>query len=381
MGLFDFVENFFLVSLGITFALIILLVYHFKQRISSMERKGDTMYELITNIVKEMHIMKNLNSYYESLFNGTGNQCESLPNLSNKHPSPEVSAGKATCPYPHATIQKTISEEHPSKIEITLDQRNTKILVSDDSDSVDGSDEEDGDEDIESDSDVDSGSDINSHSSESDTDSEDEYEEVQLPTIADLVVETIPEQTLRVDVGDFLRETLDEELLSNVNIVNIDITDYAAETITEQSIGVETPEEYRMEDTQTPLISDESVLTDVIYSTETVSVPTPNEHIEVSYSEPDSNHLSENVEGVSPEPEPETETKPEPETNHLSENVEGVSPEPEPEPETEKKNTREVYRKMNITQLRALVTSFGISADTSKMKKNDIITLLENLEE
>jgi hypothetical protein len=52
-----------------------------------------------------------------------------------------------------------------------------------------------------------------------------------------------------------------------------------------------------------------------------------------------------------------------------------------PEPEPEKKNTREVYRKMNITQLRAIATAAGIQADTGKLKKNDLIQLLENLEE
>ena len=55
MGLFSFVETFFFVSLGITFILILLLVYHFRQRFISLEQKCDTMFELINNIVTELN--------------------------------------------------------------------------------------------------------------------------------------------------------------------------------------------------------------------------------------------------------------------------------------------------------------------------------------
>lgn len=54
MGLFDFVGTFFFLSLGITFVLILLLVYHFKQRLTEMEQKSDKMFEIINTIVKEM---------------------------------------------------------------------------------------------------------------------------------------------------------------------------------------------------------------------------------------------------------------------------------------------------------------------------------------
>ena len=56
--LFGMLENFFYISLGITFALILLLVYHFKQRLSAAEKKSETMYEIITNVVQELNVMK-----------------------------------------------------------------------------------------------------------------------------------------------------------------------------------------------------------------------------------------------------------------------------------------------------------------------------------
>uniref|UniRef100_A0A6C0L6J0 Rho termination factor N-terminal domain-containing protein n=1 Tax=viral metagenome TaxID=1070528 RepID=A0A6C0L6J0_9ZZZZ len=54
MGFFNFIETFFFLSLGITFVLILLLVYHFKQRLTTLENKCDTVYEIITNLVKEV---------------------------------------------------------------------------------------------------------------------------------------------------------------------------------------------------------------------------------------------------------------------------------------------------------------------------------------
>lgn len=58
MGLFDFVGTFFFLSLGITFVLILLLVYHFKQRLTDMEQKSDKMFEIVNTIVKEMGNMR-----------------------------------------------------------------------------------------------------------------------------------------------------------------------------------------------------------------------------------------------------------------------------------------------------------------------------------
>jgi hypothetical protein len=55
-------ETFFFISLGITFILILLLVYHFKQRLSNLEQKSDTMLDIVNNVVKEMGVIKVLAS-------------------------------------------------------------------------------------------------------------------------------------------------------------------------------------------------------------------------------------------------------------------------------------------------------------------------------
>ena len=62
MGLFNFIETFFFISLGITFILILLLVYLFKQKLSNLEQKNDSMVCIINNIVKELSTIKQISN-------------------------------------------------------------------------------------------------------------------------------------------------------------------------------------------------------------------------------------------------------------------------------------------------------------------------------
>ena len=58
--IFQYIETFFFISLGITFVLILLLVYHFKQRMLSIEEKTETMFDLINSAVGELQSVKNI---------------------------------------------------------------------------------------------------------------------------------------------------------------------------------------------------------------------------------------------------------------------------------------------------------------------------------
>ena len=60
-GFIPFIESFFLLSLGITFILIFLMVFHFKQRIEKLEKKNNSLSDLSNKIVKEI---TNLHSLY-----------------------------------------------------------------------------------------------------------------------------------------------------------------------------------------------------------------------------------------------------------------------------------------------------------------------------
>jgi stringent starvation protein B len=54
MGFFNYIESLFLLSLGITFVLILFLMYHFRQRIIQVEHKSEAMFSLVNNIVTEL---------------------------------------------------------------------------------------------------------------------------------------------------------------------------------------------------------------------------------------------------------------------------------------------------------------------------------------
>lgn len=58
MKFFNYMESFFFVSLAIVFTFIIMLVYHFKQRMQNIEQKSDRMFDIINNIVKELTNIK-----------------------------------------------------------------------------------------------------------------------------------------------------------------------------------------------------------------------------------------------------------------------------------------------------------------------------------
>ena len=66
MGFLDFIDTFFFVSLGITFVLISFLVYHFKDRLTIIETKTDTMFQIVNNIVQELKNIKTMVVFNQS---------------------------------------------------------------------------------------------------------------------------------------------------------------------------------------------------------------------------------------------------------------------------------------------------------------------------
>jgi hypothetical protein len=54
MGFFNFIESFFFISLAITFVLIMMIIYHFKERINVIEKKNETTIEILNNLAKEL---------------------------------------------------------------------------------------------------------------------------------------------------------------------------------------------------------------------------------------------------------------------------------------------------------------------------------------
>jgi hypothetical protein len=289
MAIFNFLENFFFISLAITFGLLLLLVYHFKERMSLVEKKSDTMNEIITNVVKEMKSLR-LAMIQQQQHN----------HFMAPHQMPPVHSGPVkhepssviNIPFTQPPIEYSINEYD------THELPPSKIVVSDESEY-----ETDSDSDSESNTEV---ADNESESSEDESDSESDDED-----------------------SDSESESGDVEPLDIQEIVDISV-----------DLDVVSSDEVPIDDAPIPLH-------EVKYEEELVSVP----------------------ETILPERKMD-DAFPAAPMIHLD--VESIEP---------KDPKREVYRKMNINQLRTIAISAGLTQDTSKMKKNELIKLLEALEE
>lgn len=163
MGLFNYIDTFFFISLGITFVLILLLVFHFKQQITSLEHKNDTMFEIINNIVKELNFMK---SGY--LVNSAQYHCQ---------------------PLRQDNDDAIIIQEQPFHSKQYVEN---KIIVSDDDSyaNIEDSDEEDSDEEDSDDKDSD----------DEDSDDEDSDDEVVIVNDDEITVNKI--KVINIELGE-----------------------------------------------------------------------------------------------------------------------------------------------------------------------------------
>jgi hypothetical protein len=58
MTLMNVMDSVFYLGLVVTFLLILLVVYHFKNRVTTMEQRCDTMFEIMNNIVQELNLLR-----------------------------------------------------------------------------------------------------------------------------------------------------------------------------------------------------------------------------------------------------------------------------------------------------------------------------------
>ena len=254
MPAFNFFEMILLISLAITFVLILFLVYHFKQRITTTEEKTDTMFDIINNMAQEMTNIR-------------------------------TAMNMVNTPAPPAHITQVPSF--------------TKIAVSDEeSDSeyeTDSEDEDDGDSERENESDTER---------EDESDSEDE------------------------DDGNISEN---EENIEQIKHISMDLNNEIDTQINSDDVNSDNNDVDEKEQPPTELND-----TDLVVE-----------------------KLDEVVKHIEEEEEEEEE----------SESLDGRIT-----------YSHSNYRKMNLATLRQMVVTRGLSTDTSKMKKNDIISLLENNE-
>jgi hypothetical protein len=150
MVTFGFIENLFFISLALVFVLVLLLVYHFKNRITVAEKKSDSMYGLLTAVVKEIKTLR-------GMFGLGGGQEPETPKIELKSkttPEVDVSASSEVSNTFAAFVEKTsgVSNVIEPREVITLEfaASDNKIVVSD----VDDSDYDSNDSDDDSLSDI-----------------------------------------------------------------------------------------------------------------------------------------------------------------------------------------------------------------------------------
>jgi len=211
MSVFNFMETFFFISLGITFILILLLVYHFKQRLGAIEQKGDTMFDIVNTMVREMSIIKSM----------VVSQMQDMSFPVN-HNSPVFQ------PMNNEPVEmNTLEEVHPNvyhseNIMIQEEDDDKKIIVSDD----DEDDEEDEDEDEDDDEDDDEDED-------EDEEDEDDDNEVK-PNLVKVI--NIP----MTETDNSLEEIEDVSVEANtIEIEEVDMNESEPEEVMEEVMEAE----------------------------------------------------------------------------------------------------------------------------------------------
>lgn len=261
MGFFNFIETFFFLSLGITFVLILLLVYHFKQRVTTLEQKCDTMFDILNTMVKELNAVRNAQVMLQQ--------------------------------FPFSQLRPGLSPHlDPSKIPVSDDDE-----TSEDSSDI-------GDNSSDDESDDNSVSNDEGEGDESDDDDE-------MPPLVETASSADSVKIINVEIGDTIE--LDEHILDPMS-------DTELENSAEEKL--EPPQELQSED---------PIRVEKMNATETVE-----------------------------EPVATLENK---------------------EQNTSMEIPKDMYRRMPLQNLKALVISKGLSSDPGRLKKIDLVRMLEEAEE
>ena len=268
MGLFNMLESAFFITLGISCVLLLMLIYHFKQRISKLEQSNETTFEIMKDMVQEVSNLKIGLQNHASV----QHQMTKQTNIDNYE-------------YPSGSFEK---------VNVALDQDDDETYdIEEDDDLTNDDDEmdEDGsDDETDEDGSEDEDTDEDDASDDEDNDEEEEEEKNMAENDIKLVsVDVDADESLNID--DIKDNNEDQEGLDdNLDLVEIDTS--------------------KLEDIQINKID----------SAETLEEPVVSEQI----------------------------------------------------------NKKEVYKKMNVPSLKALVIEKGLASEVSKLKKNELIKLLES---
>jgi hypothetical protein len=293
MGFFSIIETFFFISLGITIILVAMLVYHFKERLSSIEQKYDSLFDIVSDVVKQL---SNIQSAAQPLpnisqFGGIYKQWVGQEHLGNTNVSTEYNNNNNNTfhtindpdLYPYLPIQSEYVKN------------NDIIELEDDSETeFDDSDDESDDE---------SETDIDDNVFSKVIVSDDEY-----TNAPNNIVDSV--KIISLNVGE-----------NETNIEEIDIT---------------------------PINLEDNQDIDDIYES-------PIQDIQINYSDEqeDNSIIVKKIDDIQ---------------NESTDSSFVI----------ERSTAKDLYKKMTLSNLKATVISKGLCSDPSKMKKNDLLKLLED---
>ena len=360
MGFFNYIETFFFISLGITFLLILLLVYHFKQRLTNLEEKNDTMFDIMNNIVNEITSIKNqfFKKQLAEMPSYNINQNVVLPNMSINEP---VLNSPHTVVYLNTKIPEAEDEEDEDEDDEDDDEDD------DDENEDEEEDEDEDDEDDDEDEDQYDGEDID------DTVQNDELQKSQI-FVNDLNnrMNSLEQPSLKInelskceyegcDISMELNtmsihNRSDLELNSKCNVEVVVVANQM------ENIVVDTEE---VVDMVADVGSEELVVVDIV--------------VEVGSEEQVVVEMEEVVDMIKVVEVSELVEEILVKTTDVEPTVVLVVETPNAEVSIEVDNdNHDVYKKMNPTQLRSLIASKNPTLDTLKMKKNELIKIIMN---
>ena len=173
-------ESMFFILFGITFLFILLLIYHFKNKVSALEKNVDTMFEILNNVVGDLSKIK--------FAGGTNMPIDSS----------EVNEITTSEPIAHFS---TISINH---------QKEDFEISDEEEDSEDEVDEEEDEEEEDSEDEVDEEEDEDNEEEED----SDEEEEEEIKKISVILDEKVDEDAIQV-------EELEESVTNDVEEMSV----------------------------------------------------------------------------------------------------------------------------------------------------------------
>jgi hypothetical protein len=395
MSVFGFIENFFFISLALVFVLVIFLVYHFKNRITVAEKKSESMYGLLTAVVKEIKTLRGMFGLGGTVSNATEPEVpvERVEFKGQTKTTPEVNVRleNENTPNTFAGYIEKISNEKPREVitmEITpIQERITipisiagefrekdKIVVSDDDESTISDDTDESGSDTESDSDADT-------ESESDLEIEEPtYLDIKTLDINDVTSDYAGQIELTISAEEVINVGLSSETSSQSDMHNLEPVPIHLHFLP----SVENSGDTRESEIDGALLNASSYeIDDKSSQSTTIHPPTPVSNLETNI-QPDV-FPEDNLQFNSPPSDSsilhqsETETVENVEelqtlnltdvsfSDDLFQSVQNNEP---------VKPSAEQLRKMNINQLKNIASQIGITTDVSKMKKPELIALI-----